>query len=258
MTDAHTTAPQMTAAYGWRGREVIDRDGEKIGKLEEIYLDYETDTPEWALVNTGLLGTKSNFVPLAGAAPAREDVQVQFTKQQVTEAPGIADEGELSQEQEATLYRHYGLEYAKSRSQSGLPAGPAGAGAQVGVSPGDDAMTRSEEELHIGKAQRVRGRARLRKYVVTEEVQQTIPVKREKARLEYEPVTEENAGEPTATPDLSEDEHEIVLSEEEVIIEKRTVPKERVRIAKDVETDEHVVSEEVRKERIQAEGDVDR
>ena len=258
MTDAQPTPPQMTAAYGWHGREVIDREGEKIGKLEEIYLGYETDTPEWALVNTGLFGTKSNFVPLAGAAPAREDVQVQFTKQQVTEAPGIADEGELSQEEEATLYRHYGLEYSTSRSASGLPAGAAGARDDAAVSTGDAAMTRSEEELHIGKAQRVRGRARLRKYVVTEDVQVTVPVRREKARLEHVPIGDENLDEVTAPPDLSEDEHEVVLSEEEVVIETRTVPKERVRITKDVETDERVVSEEVRKERIEVEGDIDR
>jgi uncharacterized protein (TIGR02271 family) len=258
MTDAQTAAPQMTERYGWRGREVIGRDGEKIGKLKEIYLDYETDTPEWALVNTGLFGTKSNFVPLAGAAPAREDVQVQFTKEQVKEAPGIADEGELSQEEEATLYRHYGLEYSKSRSESGLPGGAAGDGGETGVSSGDDAMTRSEEELRVGKARRERGRARLRKYVVTEEVQQTVPVKREKARLEREPITDENVDAVTARPDFSEKEDEVVLSEEEVIVEKRTVPRERVRMIKDVETDEREVSEEVRKERIEAEGDVDR
>jgi uncharacterized protein (TIGR02271 family) len=211
-----------------------------------------------AWCHTGLFGTKSNFVPLAGAAPAREDVQVQFTKEQVKEAPGIADEGELSQEEEATLYRHYGLEYSKSRSESGLPAGAAREGGQTGVSSGDEAMTRSEEELRVGKAQRERGRARLRKYVVTEQVQQTVPVKREKARLEREPITDEDIDAVTAGPDLSEKEHEVVLSEEEVIVEKRTVPKERVRMTKDVETDEREVSEEVRKERIEAEGDVDR
>jgi uncharacterized protein (TIGR02271 family) len=210
-------------------------------------------------VRTQLFGTKSHFVPLAGAAPAREDVQVQFTKEQVKEAPGIADEGELSQEaEEATLYRHYGLEYSKSRSESGLPAAAAGEGGQTGVSSGDDAMTRSEEELRVGKAQRERGRARLRKYVVTEQVQQTVPVKRERARLEREPITDENIDDATARPDLSENEHEVVLSEEEVIVEKRTVPKARVRMTKDVETDERDVSEEVRKERIEAEGDVDR
>jgi sporulation protein YlmC with PRC-barrel domain len=98
---------QMTAfteAYEWRGRTVIDRDGEKIGKLNEIYLDRETNQPEWALVNTGLLGTKSSFVPLKGAAPAGEDVRVAYAKEQVKAAPSIDADGELSQHEEAELY----------------------------------------------------------------------------------------------------------------------------------------------------------
>ncbi len=78
----------MNEAYSWRGRYVIDSDGDKIGKLEEIYPD-QTGNPEWAIVDTGLLGTMSSFVPLAGAAPAGEDIQVPFSKQHVKDAPGV-------------------------------------------------------------------------------------------------------------------------------------------------------------------------
>src|SRR3712207_2172765 len=116
-------------------------------------------------------------------------------------------------------------------------------------------MTRSEEELAVGKTQREAGRARLRKYVVTEEVQQTVPVQREEVRLEREPVTEANVDAATDGPAISEEEHEITLMEEQVVTEKRAVPKERVRLEKDTVTEEQQVADEVRKERIDVEGD---
>jgi uncharacterized protein (TIGR02271 family) len=110
----------------------------------------------------------------------------------------------------------------------------------------------------VGTAQRERGRARLRKYVVTEEVQQTVPVQREEVRIEREPITDPNVDDATSGPDISDEEHEVTLHEEEPVVEKRTVPKERVRLEKDTVTDERTVSEEVRKEQIEAEGDLDR
>ena len=116
-------------------------------------------------------------------------------------------------------------------------------------------MTRSEEELRVGKAERERGRARLRKYVVTEEVQQTVPVQREEVRVEREPISEGNVDAAMDGPAISEEEHEVVLHEEEVVTDKRAVPKERVRLEKDTVTDQQQVSEEVRKERIEADGD---
>ena len=83
----HTqSSTQMTEAYDWRGRTILDSDGEKIGKLEELYLDEQTGKPEWALVNTGLFGTKSTFVPLAGARPSGEEVRLNFAKEQVRDA----------------------------------------------------------------------------------------------------------------------------------------------------------------------------
>jgi uncharacterized protein (TIGR02271 family) len=241
---------QVTEAYEWRGRTVVGRDGEKIGTLDEIYLDQQTGRAEWALVNTGLFGAKSNFVPLAGARPAGGDVRVAFSKEQVKEAPKIDPEGELSQSEEATLYGHYGLEYSEQRSASGLPEGGRG-----GRATADDAMTRSEEELRVGKAQREKGRVRLRKYVVTEQVEQTVPVRRETARIEREPITDENIDQATSGPEIVESEHEVVLHEEEPVVEKRTVPKERVRLDKDVDVEEKQVSEQVRKERIEVEDD---
>jgi uncharacterized protein (TIGR02271 family) len=117
-------------------------------------------------------------------------------------------------------------------------------------------MTRSEEELRVGTARRESGRARLRKYVVTEEVTQTVPVQREEVRIEREPITDANADRALDRPEISEEEHEVVLHDEEPVIEKRAVPKERVRMDKDTRTEDAQVSEEVRKERIEADGDV--
>ena len=257
--------PEVTHAYEWRGREVVSRDGDKIGTLDEIYLDTESGEPEWAAVTTGLFGTKQSFVPLAQADPQGGRVTVPYSKDQVKDAPSIDPDGELSQEDEARLYRHYGLEYSERRSGTGLPEGTQGAqvggrgpvGADVSGPTTDEAMTRSEEEIRVGTTQRERGRVRLRKYVVTEEVQQTVPVQREEVRIEREPITDANVDQAMAGPEISEEEHEVVLHEEEPVVEKRTVPKERVRLDKDVRTEEAQVSEEVRKERIEAEGDID-
>ena len=247
----------------WRGHEVVDRDGDKIGKLEEIYLDEQTGKPEWALVKTGLFGSKSTFVPLAEAAPSGEELKVPYEKARVKDAPKIDAEHDLSQQEEAELYRFYGLDYGESRSGSGLPEGQARGGRAETGGPGrdvsgpntDSAMTRSEEELQVGKTQRESGRVRLKKYVVTEEVQQTVPVQHEEVRVEREPITEANVGQAKAGPDISEEEHEVTLMEEQPVVQKRTVPKERVRLDKDTVTDEQQVSEEVRKERIETEGD---
>ena len=114
-------------------------------------------------------------------------------------------------------------------------------------------MTRFEEEVRVGTAPRPRGRARLRKYVVTEEVEQTVPVRREEVRVEREPIGERNVEQAIQGPPISEDDHEVVLYEEEPVIEKRAVPKERVRLEKEAVVDEEPVSAEVRKERIEAE-----
>ena len=111
-------------------------------------------------------------------------------------------------------------------------------------------MTRSEEELRVGTTEREAGRVRLKKYVVEDEVTETVPVRREEVRVEREPITHANRDDATAGPDISEQEHEMTLRAEEPVVEKRAVPKERVRLEKDVETEEREVSETVRSERI--------
>ncbi len=118
----------------------------------------------------------------------------------------------------------------------------------------DDAMTRSEERLRVGTERVEAGRARLRKYVVSENVTQTVPVTREEVRVEREPITDANIGNAMDGPAISEEEHEVVLHEERPMVAKEAVPVERVRLTKDAVTEEHTVSEEVRKEVIETEG----
>ena len=118
-------------------------------------------------------------------------------------------------------------------------------------------MTRSEEELRVGTQTRERGRARLRKHVTTEQQTVTVPVSREEVRVEREPITDANLDAATSGPAISEEEHEDTLREEEVVVDKRAVPKERVRLDTETVTDERQVSEEVRKEQIQVDSDQD-
>jgi hypothetical protein len=158
----------------WQGRTLLDRDGSRIGTIDAIYLDDGTGQLEWALVNTGLFGTKSSFVPLARAFQSDDDVLVPYDKQLVRDAPRVDPDQHLSEAEERELWQHYGLDYdtidrsaatgrdAKSRTRVGQDtSGPTK----------DDAMTGSEDELRVGATQRERGRVRLRKYVTTEPVE---------------------------------------------------------------------------------------
>jgi uncharacterized protein (TIGR02271 family) len=257
--------PDIDTVQNWQGRTMIDPAGDKLGKIDAIYLDDETGQPEWALVTSGLFSTKATFVPLAQAQPTGDAIQVPHEKAQVTDAPSMEADGQLSQDEEAQLYRHYGLDYSEHRSDSGLPAGErdrdgdgiyddvedTAVGRDTSGPTTDDAMTRSEEELRVGTAQRERGRVRLRKYVTTEQVQQTVPVQRERVRVEREPITDANLDAATSGPAISEEEHEVTLHEEAPVVDKRAVPKERVRLDTETVTDQRQVSEKVRKEQIE-------
>ena len=245
MTDTQTIAE-------WRVQELLGNDDEKIGTIEEIYVDNQTEQPEWALVKTGLFGGKGTFVPLQQATPEQDGVRVPFDKAHVKDAPNIDPDGELSQSEERTLYEHYGLGYGDADSGSGN--GGETVGRDTSGPTTDDAMTRSEEELNVGTQSRETGKVRLRKHVVTENVQTTVPVQREEIRVEREPITDANVGDAKDGPAISEEEHEVTLHAEEPVVEKRAVPKERVRLDKDVVEDEREVSETVAKEQIEIDG----
>ena len=258
-------APSIDTVQTWQGRTMVDPAGDKLGTIDAIYLDDETGQPEWATVTRGLFSAKAAFVPLAQAQAMGDSVQVPYDKQQVTDAPSMEADGSLSQDEEAQLYRHYGLDYSEHRSDSGLAAGTdrdadadtdhGTVGRDTSGPTTDNAMTRSEEELQVGTTQRERGRVRLRKYVTTEQVTQTVPVQREELRVEREPITDANLDDATSGPAISEEEHEVTLHEETPVVDKRAVPKERVRLDTETVTEDRQVSEEIRKEQIQVDDD---
>jgi uncharacterized protein (TIGR02271 family) len=293
MTDARTDDFRS-----WIGRKAVDRNGDKIGRIDDIYADDDTGQPEWLTVHTGMFGGHVSFVPLRGAQVQGDDLMVAYDKDQVKDAPRAEADGHLSEDEEDRLYDYYGMGagYAStsgrgsedtvsgmgsrgdlgsadtgrtgtlgtdSSGTTGLDTAGTDASRNTTRSAGhdtsgpntDDAMTRSEEEVQIGTRRRESGRARLRKWVETEQVERTVPVQREEVRVVREPITEANRGQAMSGPDLSSEEHEVVLHEEEVDVQKRVVPKERVRLETETVTEQVPVTEEVRKERIATEGD---
>jgi len=245
---------QLDNLIGSHGN-VIGRGGEKIGGIGEIYLDDVTGEPEWVSVNTGLFGVSESFVPLQAARIEGNDIQVDYDKELVKDAPRVSTDGHLTPEEEQRLYDYYGLTIAQSTGYEAADVGYDTGGETVGYDTSgpttDDAMTRSEERLNVGTRTQEAGRARLRKYVVTENVTQTVPVSREEVRLEREPITEENVGAAVSGPEISEEEHEVVLREERPVVEKEAVPVERVRLGTETVTEQETVSEDVRKEEIE-------
>jgi uncharacterized protein YrrD len=104
----------------WHGRALIDSDGEKIGKLQDVYVDVETDEPQFATVKEGFIGRHLTFVPLGGIQIGPGDLQVQVTKEQVRTAPDIEMHGEeLSQADESRLYHHFEMNYTPINTESG-------------------------------------------------------------------------------------------------------------------------------------------
>ena len=256
---------------------VLDPEGNKIGTVGELYLDDRTQDPSWASVKTGLFGMSQSFVPLDEATVDGDDIRVPYTKDQVKDAPRTDPDGHLEPADEDRLYRHYGLSgdgdtgtnrtdfsdadttgYAGTDTERTTDtAGRDTEGHDTSGPDTDDAMTRSEERLHVGTETREVGRARLRKYVVTENETRTVPVSREEVRIEREPITDANRDDALAGADLNDAEHEVTLHAERPVVEKETVPVERVRLDTETVTDQETVNEEVSREEIEPDTDAD-
>ncbi|MGY1916695.1 PRC and DUF2382 domain-containing protein [Blastococcus sp. HT6-30] len=247
------------------GQDVYDTEGQKIGSASEVYLDDETGQPEWVTVRTGLFGTKESFVPIRDADLTNDGVRVAVSKDRVKDAPKIDTDGHLSPQEEEELYRYYGLgtgttETVRTTETTGM-AGTTGrtdtagtVGHDTSGPTTDDAMTRSEEQLRVGTRSEETGRARLRKYVVSENVTETVPVTHEEVRLEREPITDANVGNAMDGPAISEEEHEVVLHGERPVVEKEAVPVERIRMDKQTVSEQTQVNETLRKEEVEVDG----
>lgn len=269
-----------------RDGDLYSVDGDKIGSIEEIYLDDRTNEPEWATVNTGLFGTSQSFVPLSGATVTDDGLTVQYSKDQIKDAPRV-DAGEhLSVEQEQELYRYYGVDgqgaegVATDRTDrtdvaaGTAAAGTAGAAGHVGDRDeravadrdiadrdrgvadrdADATMVRHEEHLNVGTERQETGRARLRKYVDEEEQTVSVPVETESAHVVRRPVDGEVVSDGKA---FQEQEVEMDLESERPVVSKETVAVEEVGLEKETHTENVQVSDSVRSERIEVEGDED-
>ncbi|MFB9199749.1 DUF2382 domain-containing protein [Nonomuraea spiralis] len=264
---------------------VIGSDGQSIGKVGQVYLSDRTGEPEWVTVRTGFFGMKQTFVPLTNARRSGDEIRVPFDKEMIKGAPNIDVDGRLSLEEEAELYRYYGMQPSNIPSQrtpmgerqartaageqriadergrrggmTGQTGQTTGQTGQAGRPRGRDVgdrdidMTTSEERLRIGKESRESGHVRLRKYVETENVQEKVPLSHEEVVIEREPIKD---GEP-GTYEIGEDEQQITLHEERAVIGKETRPVEHIRVHKERVQHEETVEGQVRRERLEVDED---
>ena len=227
------------------GREVFTADGDKLGRVEEIYYDTATNECEWVAVKAGFLGMKRVLVPIEGAQLHEDHVDLAYTKDQLSQAPDIDDTRLRSDDDEKVIYDHYGLEYpgASFGSYDGSRASDEGG-----------SVVRHEEELEVGTRTVEQGRARLRKWVETEPVSEDVTLRRETAEVHREQINQVVDGE------IGDGEQvvEVELRAEEPVVSKQTIARERVSLDKDVETDVRQVSDTVRSERVEVEREDDR
>ena len=219
-----------------------------------------------AAATTGLVGSGAHFCPLDAAEMRGDDVVVPYTKEFIKDAPRVENDEELTAPEEQRLFEYY--------SRGGATTGTTGFTGQTGTTgytesefddrrtvghdtsgpTTDNAMTRSEEQLRVGTERVEAGRARLRKYVTSETETRTVPVAKETVHVEREPITDANMPNAMSGPAISEEEHEVVLTEERPVVQKEAVPVERVRLDTDTVTENVQVTEEVRKEQIDMDG----
>jgi uncharacterized protein (TIGR02271 family) len=249
------------------GCAAVDYEGNKLGKVGQVYVDDRTGQPVWVTVATGMFGTRQSFAPIYGARNDGEQVVLAVSKDMIQDAPNIEDDQHIDPSEQEALYRHYAGHLGGETAQDGGDDQRTGRpevsaqepyaqetraqGRGTAGSSGDDAMTRSEERLRVGTEGVEAGRVRLRKYVVTENVTTQVPVSHEEVRVEREPVSEANRDAAMGGPDITEAEHEVTVHAERPVVEKEAVPVERVRLGTEKVTEEQEVSETVRKEQIE-------
>jgi stress response protein YsnF len=253
---------------GWGGHDLVDRDGVKAGSIVDLYVDEQTKQPTWGLVRTGLLGSRQTLVPmdqatvpLAVMVSGAGSIQVPLESAAILDAPSVAVGEEISEATAMALRRYYGLgdraapaegDHGPSDTElldagAALPAAKTTAAMTSASTEPSGTMIRSEEELRVRVRRRAR-RVRVKRYVVTDYVTTTIPVRREELRLEEALVDEASL---TAPPALPGDSWEMVLHQEEPVVSRQVVARERIRLSVQTVTEHRRISGEVRKERIE-------
>jgi len=251
-----------TQAEELLGARVTCADGKVVGTVEQVFRDDVDGTPAWARIRSG---KTSRFVPLGNSQVTADGLSVPFDAQKVMSSPNIEAGQHMSAAQAEDLSRYYELtipaqqapvEQAEGQQAFGQKAaGQEPAGQQIPTQQaaqqpaGQDWLLRQEEQIRVGKEMRETGRVRLHKYVDVESVEQPVHTYHEEYDVERIPVTSDDR----ISGNIGEDEKEIVLFEERVVLNKETVPVERVRLrAKRIEED-GTVRDEVRRERIEVE-----
>ena len=278
-TDRFTALEEKYAGY-----EVYDPNGEKIGKVDDLFVG-ENDQPEYIGVKMGFLGMSSTLIPWEIARVNEEGrrIEVSVEKGKAKDGPAFDDDREITPEYENEVRSYYGLQNAQGSEEQrgayghyygeetdhdsgeqhpGIAMGDHKGGefhehsvSEEGVNEAEDDLTdtdelrvqRSEEELRTGTREREAGALNVRKRVRTEREQQTVPTRREEVSVERVPVEE---GRQASEVEIGDDEVSVPVVEEEVVTEKRPVVKEEVRLRKDVVEDEEIVEEDVRKEEV--------
>src|SRR5215207_6042425 len=247
----------------YAGYTVVDESGSKIGKVDDLFLD-ESDQPEYFGVKMGFLGTRSTLIPLqlARINDARQTIKVAAEKETLKNGPTFDDEREITPQFENEVYSYYGLQrssttqeiptygayYAEQSTQTTGVADP------TDMSNEDEVrVQRTEEELRIGTRERKAGSIRVRKRVRTDHERIEVPTRHEEISVERVPVE----GEATEAQ-IGEDEVVAPVTEEEIVVHKRPVLKEEVRIRKDVVEEREVVEEDVRREEVEVEDETER
>ena len=283
LTDARQDEGSRTPEERYAGYEVYDRDGERIGKPDDLFVN-EEDNPEYVGVWTDPLGTRSLLVPaeVVTVEDASKRMVVSHPKGVVEAGPSLGRGEELTPGLEERVRRHYGLlghpgaegrggygAYYRSGTEHAAERGPSGAaisGVPTPPVPEDVGgrqpegeieelrVSRSEEELKVGTREREAGAVRVRKRVRTDRERIVVPKKRTEVTVERVPVVEGEA----AGSEIGEDEIVVPITEEEVIVEKRPVVKEELRIRKEVVEEAEVVEEDVRREEVEVDDQTER
>jgi uncharacterized protein (TIGR02271 family) len=237
-TDRFTAIEDRFAGY-----EVYDQSGSKIGKVDDLFVD-ESDNPEYIGVKMGFLGTSSTLIPwqLATVDEASGRIDVSVDKETAKNGPAFDDDREITPEFEQQVYSYYGLSRSSGSESSG--SYEAYQGAET-TEEDELRVQRTEEELRAGTREREAGALNVRKRVRTDREQIEVPTRHEEVSVERVPVD----GAATEA-EIGDDEVSIPVTEEEVVVEKRPVAKEEIRVRKDVVEDTEVVEEDVRREEV--------
>jgi len=250
-TDGYATIEDRFAGY-----EVYDPAGEKIGKVDDLFVD-QTDSPEYIGVKMGLLGTRSTLIPWETVSSTDDEggtITVTADKEAAKNGPTFDDDMEITPEFENEVRSYYGLEGTSSTEESGAYAGYyAETATDAGVTTDELRVQRTEEELAAGTREREAGQLKVRKRVRTDREQIKVPTRHEEVSVERVPVE----GEATEA-EIGDDEVVVPVTEEEVVVGKRPVVKEEVRVRKDVVEGTETVEEDVRREEIDVEDETKR